>query len=535
MNLALAKCNTLIIDDFQGMRTMLKDFVKSMGITKIDLAANGKEAIALLGANKYDIVICDYNLGPGQNGQQILEEAKHKKHIGYTAIWMMVTAEKTADMVMGAAETKPDDYLLKPINAALLEGRLEKLLSRKQSLGPIEKAVKNGDYATALALCDSQMKSQPAAAHDLLRIKADLLLDSGSLDAAKTLFEQVLAKRAIPWVKTGLGKVYFLSNDLLRAREIFQEVLEESKMYLEAADWLARTLEALGDKEQAQKVLQGAMELSPNSPTRQKNLADTAYRNGALDVAHAAYDKAIKLSEHSVHKNPAVYAGLAKVLTDKDAPQDALNVLNKSLAEFKGDDEAALQSTVLQSMAYSKMGDAKKAQEAIDEADKKMAAMGGKVSAEVTMDMAKSLFRMGDKDKACEMLQSVVKNNHDNQNLIAQVEAVFESEQLEEEGSKLIKSSQQEVIDINNQGVLLGREGKFEEGAKLLRKAAQNLPNNVVILMNLCGMLLGLLKETGRDDRLIYEAKNALGRVQELQPGHKNFLEYMHAVNEFDK
>lgn len=104
MTVSLAQSNTLIIDDFQGMRTMLREFVRAMGVTKIDTASNGKEAIALLSEKKYDIVICDYNLGMGQNGQQILEEAKLRRYIGYSTIWVMVTAEKTMDMFMGAAE-----------------------------------------------------------------------------------------------------------------------------------------------------------------------------------------------------------------------------------------------------------------------------------------------------------------------------------------------------------------------------------------------------------------------------------------------
>jgi YesN/AraC family two-component response regulator len=56
MPVSLKQANTLIIDDFQGMRTMLRDFVKSMGVSHIDTASNGKEAISRLNSSKYDIV-----------------------------------------------------------------------------------------------------------------------------------------------------------------------------------------------------------------------------------------------------------------------------------------------------------------------------------------------------------------------------------------------------------------------------------------------------------------------------------------------
>ena len=522
----------LVVDDFQGMRTMLRDFVKGMGVTRIEVAANGKEALEKLNANKYDIVICDYNLGPGPNGQQILEEAKHKKYIGYSTIWVIVTAEKTMDMVMGAAETKPDDYLLKPINEALLEGRLEKLIVRKKSLDGIEKAVTAQNYPSAIALCDQQLKVNPASAQELFRIKSDLLMTIGNYDAAKELFEKILSVRSVPWARTGVGKICFLTKEYLRAKEIFQEVLEENNMYLEASDWLAKTLDVLGDREMAQNVLQHAMELSPNSPVRQKSLADAAYKNGNLDVAQKAYEKTIKLGEHSVHKSAAVYAGLAKVLTDKDEPNEALKILAVGKHEFKNNAEAAVQAAVIESLAYQKMGEPEKATAALQEADKLVEGLGGKVSADITMDMAKSLFALGEKDKACGLLQSVVKNNHENSELISQIEAVFESEQLGEEGANLIKESKKEVIDINNQGVLFGREGKFDEGVKLLRKAVQNLPNSEVMIMNLCGMLIGLMKKEGKDDRMLHEAKTLLDRVRDINPANKKYHDYLNVLNQ---
>jgi len=338
MATSLKQSNTLVIDDFQSMRSMLRGFLKGMGVTDTDNAANAREALALLAAKKYDIVICDYNLGHGQNGQQILEEARYKKYIGYATIWVMVTAEKTMDMFMGAAETKPDDYLLKPITAGILEARLNKL---------IEKAVNSKDYIRAIASCDEQLKQHSTNTQELQRIKSDLLITIGDFPAAEAFLANILATRGVPWAKTGLGKIYFMNKNFFRAKEIFQEVLDENKMYLEAADWLSKTLDALGDLEQAQSVLAKAMELSPNAAARQKNLADAAYKNGALDLAQSSYEKAIKLGEHSVHKSSNTYAGLARVLTAKDDPGEALKVLDLSRGEFKDDPDAALQTAVI--------------------------------------------------------------------------------------------------------------------------------------------------------------------------------------------
>lgn len=532
MAISLKQSTILVVDDFQGMRSMLTGFLKLMGVTRIDNASNAKEAVALLSSKKIDIVICDYNLGAGQNGQQILEEAKHKNYIGYSTIWVMVTAEKTMDMFMGAAETRPDDYLLKPVTAALLETRLNKLIEKKASLEPVEQAIRAKDYQRAITLCDEQLGVHSANTQEFQRIKSEMLMSMGEFKAAEDFFESILATRSVPWAKTGLGKVHFLTGNFLRAKDLFQDVLDENKMYLDAADWLAKTLTALGDLAQAQSVLARAMELSPNAIVRQKNLADVAYKNGAFDLAQSSYEKAIKLGQHSVHKSSGTYAGLAKVLTAKDAPAEALKILDSSRKEFKDDPEAALQTAVVESMAYQQMGQTEKAEAALTEARGLMSRQPAATGTDTALDMANVLFKLGRKDEACGLLEGVVKNNHENAGIIKMVEAAFVDAGMGEEGAERIKKSSQEVININNQGVVLANQGKFEDGIKLLRQALQNMPNNDLMLMNLCGMILGLMSRTGkRDDRLIYEARELLDRVRRINPSNKKYNAYLGTLN----
>ena len=528
---SLTQCSTLIVDDFQEMHTLLRGFVKAMGVKVIDDAFNAKEALSMLGSKKYDIVICDYNLGPGKNGQQILEEARLRKYIGYSTIWIMVTAEKTMDMFMCAAEIKPDDYLLKPINEHILKSRLNKLIERKQTFSNIENAMKANDYITAISLCDEQLKDSSSSAPDILRLKSDLLITTGNLTAAKALFEEVLSTRNAPWARLGLGKIHFASNEFARAKEIFQQALKENRMYLEAADWLAKTLEVTGDTKQAQQVLFDATEISPNASSRQKKLADTAHKNGALDLAQTAYEKVIKLNEFSVVKNTNAHMGLAKVLTDKDSPQEAMKILNQCIGEFEGAPEAAMNAAVVQSMIHQKMGQPEEAKLALKEAERLMDTLSGNAEADVKMDMAKVLLQLGEKDKAYGLLESVVKNNHENMGVINQVEAVFESEGLGSEGKGLIKKFTEEIIEINDKGVLLAREEKFEEGIKLLREALQQLPNNVLFITNLCGMLIGLMMKKGKDDRLIGEIGKHLEHVREIDPNNKKYYVYINALS----
>ena len=110
------------------------------------------------------------------------------------------------------------------------------------------------------------------------------------------------------------------------------------------------------------------------------------------------------------------------------------------------------------------------------------------------------------------------------------VESVFQSENMAEEGQALINKSRQEVVDINNQGVLLAKKGDFLAGVKLLREAAKTLANNEVILVNLCGLLIGLINKDGKNAALAAEAKGLLERVRELNPANKKCQAYSLAL-----
>ena len=535
MTFSLKQANTLIVDDFQGMRTMLRDFVRLMGVTQISTASNGKDAINQLGSAKFDVVICDYNLGPGANGQQVLEEAKLRNLVGVSTIWVMVTAEKTTDMVMSAAEVKPDDYLLKPINQVLLQNRMEKLIARKQSLGVVEAAIRAKDFGAAIGHCDQLIKDKAVNSQEILRIKSDLLLTLGDYAAAKLLFESVLAVRNIAWAKTGLGKVLYYAKDHAGAAVLFEEVLQDNRMYMEAADWLAKAFEVMGELAKAEQVLLEAVTLSPNSPVRQKNLGDTAFKNGSLDVAQVALEKTIKISEFSAHKNPAVYVSLAEVFGEKNSPQEALNVLKRSKADFRFNSSAALQTAAAESRIYQKMGQADKAQAALDTAEQLVDQLADKISPELLIEVAKSQLKLGQKNKAYSLLGRVIKNNHENTELVRQIESIFSSENLVQEGQALVNASRQEVIDINNRGVTLAKQGDFAQGVRLLRSAVQQLPNSDAVIINLAALLIGQMSKEGYKDALGVQAQALLERVHEINPSNKKYYTYRQVLNRLQR
>lgn len=516
----------LIADDFQGMRAMLREMLKNFGSKNISVAANAKEAITYLEqGDKYDAVLCDYNLGPGKNGQQVFEEAKFRRLIGPATAWIIVTAEKTSDMVIGAAEYMPDDYIIKPINEAALRSRLEKVIAKKAELQDIEKAIFAKNFNAALSLCDKAM-GPGKANNEILRIKTNLLLDIGRYDDAKELFNKILSVRDVPWAKTGLAKVAFYLGEMETAQRLLKEVIGENRTYMEAHDWLVRTYQQQGDMEEAQRILLRCTETSPNSMNRQKLLGEIAHKRGDLDVAEKAYRKTIKLGENSILNTPVAHLGLAKICTEKDNPSEALQLLKNVRKEF--DDKAAnLNARMMEGLVYQKTGDHINTRKAAEELAAILQEDPNLASTEVAIEAAGFLFKAGDKKTAESMLQTVVRNNHDNDTLIDQVKEIFNHAGMAaDKAQSIIDSSRSEVVDINNKGVSLAKEGDLEEAIQWLRNAKAMLPNNKQILLNFIHAAILTMQKSGKSDNLMSEARGCLKRVELLDPLEQRRAQY---------
>ncbi len=90
----------LLIDSALTMRQLLRESLRSLGARHVDMAGSGSEAVAMLQQTRYDVVLCDLDLGRGKNGQQVLEEARLRELILPTTVWFMVSAEKNIESVM---------------------------------------------------------------------------------------------------------------------------------------------------------------------------------------------------------------------------------------------------------------------------------------------------------------------------------------------------------------------------------------------------------------------------------------------------
>lgn len=512
----------LIVDDFIGVRQLLRESLRNLGAKNIDQASSGGEAMALLVRHRYDVVLCDYNLGEGKNGQQVLEEVRVRNLLMPSAVWLMVSAEKSVESVMGAAEHQPDAYLIKPITEGVLLTRLNRVWHKKQVFKKIDQAYAEKDYLRAARMCDDQILANKVHEIDLLRMKAALMLKSGEPDKARAAYEQVLKEREYQWARTGLAKIRMANGEYEQARQIFQAVIAENRYYMDAYDQLAQAFNAMGQSEEACNILERAAKLSPNSVTRQRALGEVSLKLGNMGMAEKAFRKCIAVGEYSVNKSADPYLGLARVCGHKNETKEALALLQTAQKEFAGE-QITLRTKITEGMVYHESGDYRRARKAGDELEEMLNGSTARPDVPTCMELATLLFAVGVKEAPVELLCYVIRNNHDNAVLLDEVQKIFDKARMTDEGFALIKSSRQEASDLMNQGVLLWKTGKLPEAVAWMREARTALPNNLRILFNAAQILISHMQQLGFDEGLSMEATDVLLHVDKIVPGQPRF------------
>jgi len=130
----------LIIDDEPALLEMLTRICRGAGC-EVCGRATVAEGLEALRSWQPDLVLVDYHIGP-ESGMQVLEVCQRDFP---TLPTVMITAERTPEVVIEALRLGVQDFLLKPIAPAELVTALQRCLRR---LGPVDNA-KPADAAPA--------------------------------------------------------------------------------------------------------------------------------------------------------------------------------------------------------------------------------------------------------------------------------------------------------------------------------------------------------------------------------------------------
>ncbi len=517
---SLTKKRVLIVDRHPPARESLRLMLAALGVTAVHGAGNSAEVIRQVKANRFDIVLSDFVLDDGRDGQQLLEELRHAHLIPLATVYLIITSERGYTNVVSMAELAPDDYLIKPFTADQLQARLVKAIFKKHVLRKIYEQIERGALQEAIAACDRVIQQQPAYMYDALRFKGELLHTLGRTAEAEEVFRRVLEGRVVPWAKMGLATALRDRGALDEAGTLAEEVLEEAPEFLSAYDFLASVHEAKGRLVDAQRVLQKAADASPHNTIRQRLVGDTAARNKDLLGAEKAYAKVIDRSRGSSLRTVDDFANLSRVLVERGDVAASRKIAADMKREWRGDKQAELAALITESLCLDMEGSPDKAQGLVEQAivlqqqvEAEAGAKGKHVSQRLAVDLAHACYATGKQEEGQKIMRQVAAENHEDPHLIDHITSVFDKTGQGDAGKALLEQVSRQIVDLNNKGVMAARNGDFEGSVQLLIQAAEQVPN-LQFLVNAAKAIFTLMDNKGWDNELAARALDYLHRAQ---------------------
>src|SRR5437762_12410981 len=111
----------IVVDDNAVNRELLIEELSHRGF-EVEAAANGREALGLVEAHEFDVVLLDIMM-PGVDGLAVLRGIRKRKALAELPV-IMTTARDTRADVIEALSLGANDYIAKPIDLHVLMARI---------------------------------------------------------------------------------------------------------------------------------------------------------------------------------------------------------------------------------------------------------------------------------------------------------------------------------------------------------------------------------------------------------------------------
>ena len=122
----------LVADDEESMRWVLSKALKRKGFT-VGLAEGGRQALALIQENSYDLAILDIKM-PGMSGLDLLDRIREMKS---DLLVVIMTAEASMKNAVEAMKRGAYDYITKPFDLDVIDAIVEKVGRAREIAGQV--------------------------------------------------------------------------------------------------------------------------------------------------------------------------------------------------------------------------------------------------------------------------------------------------------------------------------------------------------------------------------------------------------------
>lgn len=519
-----AGLQALVADEFENSRVSIRQMLQGLGIQHVDQTSSGKGVLESCRARRYDIILCDFRLTGGKNGQQVLEELRELKLLKPTNIFIIVSAETSRDVVMGIMESQPDEYLSKPFTQAVLARRLERQFQQSQALSKMKEFLAKENYAELIPACVSHIQEEGRYSPWCKRTLVDAYLATQKYDQLEQLCQAELSVRDLDWALLGLAKKEAAQGNNEAAIAILEKLLRLFPQTISAYDLLAKCLEESGRLEDAQSVLDDAIKISPRIHKRQKQMATVSMANGDTQSALKASQQTVRLAINSIHENPDDYIQLVDIVAEStDSVESSadrkrlINEANQALTivgkRYADDDSIKLRKSLAESRFHAAQGQAKEAQQALKDAKQIASELEGGLPPDLVVEYGKTLYNAGEHEQAETMLASLVNDQNSSAHLKQQA-----ADFLDEPVSSSAKAQAKE---LNKEGLASYSQKDYLAAIQQFKTALKHSPRHPGLNLNLVQTNLKLMEAQGEEAHMVTDCVEALQRLRHVSPAHK--------------
>jgi two-component system chemotaxis response regulator CheY len=122
---AAAAIQTLIVDDQQTMRSLVRNGLHQLGMTATREAIDGEAALREVVAHPVHLIISDFNM-PKLDGLGLLR-AVRAYPATRTVAFIMLTGRADRELVQRASQFGVNNFLVKPFTIATLREKIEEV------------------------------------------------------------------------------------------------------------------------------------------------------------------------------------------------------------------------------------------------------------------------------------------------------------------------------------------------------------------------------------------------------------------------
>ncbi|HEY1043699.1 MAG TPA: tetratricopeptide repeat protein [Telluria sp.] len=517
-----SKLSVLVIDPSPGMRGSLQNMLNVLNISKIEYAVSSGTAIRAVMKKQFDVILCEYDLGSGQedgqDGQQLLEDLRHHRLIGMLTIFIMITSEGVYSKVVSAAELTPTDYILKPFTVDMLSGRITRALERRAAFVPTYLQIGQGDLRAAIRSCADASAKGTRYGVDFMRLRAELHMNLGEVQLAEELYRTILESKPIGWAQLGLARALAGQDRHDEAIEMLTALIASNPRFMAAYDLLSQCYETAGRNGDAKRVLEEAVAISPHMVRRQRHLGHVALDAGDVAAAEKSYKQVVARSRGSEFRDPEDHVNLARTLLRKGDQPAALAVVRDLEKSMRGTPKADACLAVSSAMIHDAAGEQEAAVAALNKAVEAVRDAAG-LSAQLKLSLARSCLAHNLDNQATQVMLDALADSGSGVT-VSQATGVFvkagRPDLADAMGSKM-KRQVAQLLNVANEKTAMG---DLKGAVHTLTDALRMAPGNLTVMLALTRGILRQVAELGWDHPMGELCGRQLANIRQLDPAH---------------